>query len=470
VSGQQGLQTGVHAGENGGPGVWFAILPETVVSRGPLTENIECDVAIIGAGYTGLWTAYYLKKADPALRIAILEREVAGFGASGRNGGWCHPYLPVSLEKLAKESDRERAVATQKAMFGAVDEVGRVVAEEGIEQAHFHKGGLLTLATGPEQVDRVRADVEYYRSWGFGEYVSWLEPAEVDPYLRVSGCCGATRTSLSAVVQPAGLARGLADVVERLGVSIYEKSLVTGFGPGLVQTAQGSVRARFVVRATEGYSTGFSGYARRYIPVYSLMIATEPLPDSFWDEVGWAGRETLSDGRHVLIYIARTPDGRIAIGGRGAPYHYASRIRRGFEDVPKVFERLQIVLKELFPAVGDVGITHRWGGPLAIPRDWHPSFGFDPTTGVAYAGGYVGDGVATSNLAGRTLTDLMLARKSELTTLPLVNHQSRRWEPEPLRWIGVHTSTALMIKAEQNETATGKPSRVAARLSKLLGM
>jgi glycine/D-amino acid oxidase-like deaminating enzyme len=470
VAGRIEAEADVNGAQNGGQGVWFATLADPVVPRPPLTEGTDADVAVIGAGFTGLWTAYYLKKADPALRVVVLEREVAGFGASGRNGGWCHPYLPVSLETLAEGSDRDRAVATQNAMFDAVDEVGRVAAEEGIEQAHFHRGGLLSVATGPEQVARVREEAEYFRSWGFAQHVSWLEPAEVEARLRIAGCRGATFTSRSAVVQPAGLARGLADVVERLGVSIYEKTLVTGFGSGLVATAGGSVRARHVVRATEGYSVGFSGHARRYIPIYSLMIATAPLPDAFWDEVGWAGRETFTDGRHLYIYAARTPDGRIAIGGRGAPYHYRSRISRAFEDVPEVFEKLHRVLRRFFPAVGDVEITHRWGGPLAIPRDWHPSIGLDAPTGLAWAGGYVGDGVSTTNLAGRTLTDLLLGRQTDLTRLPLVNHRNPQWEPEPLRWLGVHASMALLARADRGEARSGKPSATAKVVKKLLGV
>jgi glycine/D-amino acid oxidase-like deaminating enzyme len=297
-----------------------------------------------------------------------------------------------------------------------------------------------------------------------------LEPAEVDPRLRISGCCGAAYTSRSAVVQPAGLARGLADAVERLGVPIYEGTLVTGFGPGLVATTGGSARATYIVRATEGYSVGFSGYERRSIPIYSLMIATAPLPDAFWDEVGWGDRETLTDGRHLYIYAARTPDGRIAIGGRGAPYHYRSRISRGFEDVPQVFEKLRCVLQCFFPAVGDVGITHRWGGPLAIPRDWHPSIGLDAATGLAWAGGYVGDGVATTNLAGRTLCDLLLGRQSELTGLPLVNHRNPEWELEPLRWMGVHTSMALLARTDRDEARSGKPSRMAKVVKRVLGV
>lgn len=453
----------------GGPGVWFATLPAPVVPRPSLADDIEADVAVIGGGFTGLWTSYYLKKADPSLRIAVLEREVAGWGASGRNGGWCHPYLPVSLETLAEQSDKAAAIATQQTMYDTVDEVGRVCAEEGID-AHFHKGGLLTAATGPEQVERVREEPDYFQSWGFGEYVRWLTADEAADRLRIAGCLGASYTSQSAVVQPAALARGLADVVERLGVTVYEGTHVRGFGPGLVECEGGRVRARHLVRATEGYTTGFSGNTRRFIPIYSLMIATEPLSDAFWDEIGWADRATLGDGRHLYIYAARTPDGRIAIGGRGAPYHFGSCVSRRFEDVPEVFDKLRRVLWELFPALGEAGVTHRWGGPLAIPRDWQPSVGVDASTGIAWAGGYVGDGVATSNLFGRTLADLLTGRQSELVRLPLVHYRNPLWEPEPLRWLGVSTSMKLLARADTREVRTGRPSPTAKVVKRVLGV
>lgn len=454
---------------SGGPGVWFATLPHPVLPRQSLVEDVDCDVAVIGGGFSGLWTSYYLKKADPSLRIVVLERHVAGWGASGRNGGWCHPYLPVSLETLAGQSDRERAVLTQRAMYDTVDEVGRVCAEEGIE-AHFHKGGLLSVATGTEQLERVAGEPPYFESWGFGEEVRWLDAGETAERLRIAGCLGASYTSQSAVVHPAGLARGLADVVERLGVTVHEGTLVRGFGPGLAECDGGRVRARYVVRATEGYTTGFSGNTRRYIPIYSLMIATAPLPDSFWGEVGWADRATLTDGRHLYVYAARTPDGRIAIGGRGAPYHFGSRVSGRFEDVPEVFEKLRTVLRCFFPALDDVEITHRWGGPLAIPRDWQPAVGVDATTGIAWAGGYVGDGVATSNLFGRILADLLTGRQSELVRLPLVNHRSKPWEPEPLRWLGVSTSMKLLARADRGEARSGRPSLTARAVKRVLGV
>lgn len=465
----EGYDSRLPANGDGGPGVWFATLPQPVVSRESLRGNVEADVAIIGAGFTGLWTAYYLKRLQPHTRVVVVERKVAGCGASGRNGGWCHPYLPVSLEMLAAESTRKLAVATQRAMYATVDEVGRVCAQEGIE-ARFHKGGLLSVATGPAQLARVREESSYYASWGFGDQVSWLGPSKVEESLRIAGCLGASYTAQSAVVQPAALVRGLAQVVEGLGVTVYENSLVRGFGPHAVCTVHGRVDATHVVRATEGYTTGFSSHRCRYVPIYSLMVATEPLPEAFWRTVGWGDRATLTDGRHLYVYAARTPDGRIAMGGRGAPYHFGSRISRNFEDVPRVFEKLRGVLREFFPTIGDAEITHRWGGALAVPRDWHPSVGLDRQTGLAYAGGYVGDGVATSNLCGRILADLILQRDSELVRLPIVDHRSPLWEPEPLRWMGVSTSMALLARADRQEARTGRPSTMAALVKRVIGV
>jgi glycine/D-amino acid oxidase-like deaminating enzyme len=224
-----------------------------------------------------------------------------------------------------------------------------------------------------------------------------------------------------------------------------------------------------VVRATEGYTPGLPGHRRDVAPVYSLMVATEPLPPEVWDEVRLSARETFADHRHLIVYGQRTADDRLAFGGRGAPYHYASSVRREHDREPATFAALHRVLVDLLPAVEGAALTHSWGGPLGIARDWCASVGLDPATGLAWAGGYVGDGVATTNLAGRTLTDLVLGRDTGLTALPWVNHRSRRWEPEPLRWLGVSASLTVMAGADTEEVRTGRPSRRAAALNRLLG-
>jgi glycine/D-amino acid oxidase-like deaminating enzyme len=426
-------------------------------------------VAVVGAGFTGLWTAYYLKKADPHLRVVVLEREIAGFGASGRNGGWCHTTFPGSRELAEKSHGRQAVIDQQRALHQTVYEIDRVVRDEGID-ARFHLGGQLDLALTPVQLLRLREAVEYERSWGFGEddYRA-LSASEIRERIRVAGCLGAGFTPHGAAVDPARLARGLADVVEKLGVPIYERTPVTRLEPHVASTPFGDVRADIVVRATEAFTPELPGYERALVPIYSLMIGTEPLPKAFWDEVGWAGREVFGDFRFLIFYAMRTEDDRIALGGRGAPYHYGSRLSEAFERDPGVQQHLRTLLGDLFPCIGEVTVTHHWGGAIAAARDWYTSAGLDRATGMASAGAYVGDGVSTTNFAARTLRDLILGHDTELTGLPWVNHRSKQWEPEPLRWIGVNAALAAMGSADDVELKTGRPSKRAGYVKRMIG-
>ncbi|HEX2051395.1 MAG TPA: FAD-binding oxidoreductase [Actinomycetota bacterium] len=453
----------------GSYGLWLDTVPGGIVPRPPLPGDRDADVAIVGGGYTGLWTAYYLKRADPGVRVAIVERDVCGFGASGRNGGWCSALFAASHDAIARRYGRDAAIALQRALFDTVDEVGRVTQREGID-AHFHKGGTLAAATAPAHAARLRAEVAHEGSWGFGDDdVRWLEADEASAIVRTSRCYGGAFTPHCAALHPARLARGLADVVERMGGDVYEQTEAVALEPGVIRTRSHSLRAGVVVRATEGYTPTLPRLRRVLVPLYSLMIATEPLPRSFWDDVGWSNRATFTDGRHLLIYAQRTADDRIAMGGRGAPYHFASSVTDAHDREPSVFRELQRVLVSLFPAAAGASITHEWGGPLGVPRDWFSSVGLDRARGLAWAGGYVGDGVATSNLAGRTLADLILGRDGALTGLPWVGHRSRRWEPEPLRWIGTNLALRAMASADRAEARTGRPSRRADLVGRLVG-
>ncbi len=377
----------------------------------------------------------------------MVESEVAGFGASGRNGGWCSALFPTSLGETQ-----------DAAMRASVDEVLAVAAAEGID-CHAAKGGTIVLARTPAQLARARAE--------YGDRV--LSPADAGEHLRASGTLGATYTPDCAAIHPGRLVRGLADVVTRRGVRLYERTPATSIEPGLVRTPGGTVRARYVVRATEGFTPRLPGLARAVVPVYSLIIASEPLPPSVWDEIGLARRETFSDHRHLIIYGQRTADDRLVLGGRGAPYHLGSRIRPEFDRDHRVFAGLHATLLELFPVLAGARFTHAWGGPLGIPRDWCASVGLDRTTGLAWAGGYVGDGVSTTNLAGRTLCDLVLERDSELTDLPWVGHHSPRWEPEPLRWLGINAGLRAMTLADAEERVTGRPSLIGRVMAPLVG-
>ncbi len=448
---------------------WHDTVPGTLTPGEPLPADTEADVAIVGAGFTGLWTAYYLAKTAPDLRVVVCEREIAGFGASGRNGGWCSALFPASLNKLERMAGRDAAIAMQRAMHETVDEVGRVAAAEGID-CHYAKGGTVMLARTPVQLERARAEIAEAREFGFGEAdLRLLTATEAQEMAGASSVLGGTYTPHCAAIHPARLARGLAEAVRQLGVGVYEQTPVREIRPGRVVTASGTVRARYVVRATEGYTPQLPGLERALAPVYSLMIATEPLPEDVWAQIGLAGRPTFGDLRHLIIYGQRTADGRLAFGGRGAPYHLGSAIRPSFDRVPAVFDALRRTLAELFPVLGEVPVTHCWGGPLGVPRDWCASVGLDQASGLAWAGGYVGDGVSTTNLSGRTLADLITGRDSELVRLPWVGHQSPPWEPEPLRWLGLNAGLRVMSVADQEERRTGRPSRAAAFMGRFLG-
>ncbi len=454
--------------------LWWDELGEPT-PRASLSGDLDVDIAIVGGGFTGLWTARSLKEIDRNLRIAIIEKEVCGFGASGRNGGWASALFAASDAKIARESGMSQAHAMRQAMNESIGAIERATREDGIE-CHFAQGGTIVMARNDAQVSRSHDEILEARSLGFDEdTVHWLDAKDAATVLRARNLMGGTYTPHCASLQPAMLVRGLSDSLERKGVAIYEETTARSLHPGTahsrpyVVTENGTVRADVVVRATEGWTSQFQESRKAVIPVYSLMIATEPLSQEQWFEIGLQNRETFADHRHMVIYGQRTHDGRIAFGGRGAPYHFGSTIKSSYNQNQKVFANLRTTLLDLFPQLSNVAITHQWGGPLGIPRDWYSSVTFDKTTGMAAAGGYVGDGVTTSNLAGRTLADLILGNDSALTRLPWVNHQSPAWEPEPFRWIGVNAGIKAAGFSDASEQRRGKPSWVGNKLASLLG-
>ena len=452
-----------------GLSLWHDTIDD-IAPRPALATDLEVDVAVVGGGYTGLWTAYHLVTADPTIRVAVIEKEVAGFGASGRNGGWCSALFPASLRRMAAEGGRDAAVRMQHLLHDTVADIGRIAEKEGID-CHFDQGGYLSVARNPAQLERVRDEVSEHREWGFGEEDHRLLDAhEVSAIAGVRDALGGSFTPHCAAIHPARLVRGLADAVERRGVVIHERTAAVDVGSRRVVTAHGTVRAEHVVLATEGYTPTVAGRRRAIAPVYSLMTATEPLPDDTWAQIGLEKRTTFADNRHLTIYGQRTRDGRIAFGGRGAPYHYASKVSPRYDRDERVHAALQRILLELFPVLEGVTFTHAWGGNLGVPRDWFPSVRHDRRTGLAFAGGYVGDGVATSALAGRTLAAMIRGDDpDDLASLPWAGRTSRSWEPEPLRWLGVNAVTALMTSADWSERRTGRPSRAASAFWAALG-
>jgi glycine/D-amino acid oxidase-like deaminating enzyme len=448
-------------------GFWFDSLTEPVQPLVFQAMESEVDVAIVGAGYTGLWTAFYLKRAEPSLRIVVLEAEVAGFGASGRNGGWCFGESAGMGELL--HSDPEQGIALARAMFATVDEIERVCDEEGID-CHFDRGGYLTVAHTAFHAEALEAEVAFHHSLGFGDDdYTWLAESQSRARVNTRLNYGAMHSKHGAAIHPARLVRGLAQRVRDMGVVIHELTPVTEIFPGRVETTRGSVRAGIIVRATEGYTESLQGETRRMLPLSSIMVATEPLPQAVWDNIGLSQRETFGDARRMVIYGQRTRDNRLAFGGRGGYQFGSARERFVTRDNPEV-ANVEQILRDVFPVLEDFRFTHGWGGVLGVPRNWRPCVSFSHSTGLGTAGGYVGDGVAASNLGARILCDLILERSTELTRLPWVDDTAARWEPEPLRWLGYMAGNLVAAKADAYEMRAGKPARISnALLRSLLG-
>ncbi|WUH94154.1 FAD-binding oxidoreductase [Streptomyces sp. NBC_00433] len=456
---------------NGGISFWYAGtgIP---LPREPLPGDAEADVVIVGGGYTGLWTAYYLKQAVPFLRITVLEAKFCGYGASGRNGGWLYNGI-AGRDRYAELHGHDAAVALQRAMNSTVDEVVRVAAAEGID-ADIQQGGVLEVAYSPAQLARLRAYHDREAAFGEKDRVL-LGAAESARRIRAAGTVGASWTPHGARVHPVKLLQGLAAAVERLGVTVHESTVVTEIRPKHAVTPYGTVRAPYVLRCTEGFTASVKGQRRTWLPMNSSMIVTEPLSPEMWETIGWEGGETLGDLAHAYMYAQRTADGRIALGGRGVPYRFGSRTDNDGRTSERTVAALREVLVRLFPATAGVAVEHAWSGVLGVPRDWCASVQLDRTTGLGWAGGYVGSGVATSNLAARTLRDLVRqdsgqGHGTELTALPWVGHRVRRWEPEPLRWAGVRGMYAAYRGADRREltgrsAATDPVARYADRLS-----
>ncbi len=433
--------------------------------RAPLPGSLSADVCIVGAGYTGLWTAYYLKRAAPQLRVIILESRFAGYGASGRNGGWLTNSVTGGREQYVASHGRQSAAWFQTALNDTVDEVIRVALAEGI-RADIVKGGEATVARNPAQQARLEHLARSEAAWPNTD-TQLLSAAEAAARITVAGATGALWHPHAARIQPAKLAAGLAAAVEKLGVDIFENTHVTAIAPHRATTDRGDVDAAYVVRATEGFTAGLAGHSRTWLPMNSSLIVTEPLGAEVWGRIGWSGREVLGDMAHVYMYAQRTADDRIAIGGRGVPYRFGSRTDSDGVTPDRTVDSLRGILNRFFPATRGAAIDHSWSGVLGVPRDWSATVGLDPATGMAWAGGYVGTGVTSTNLAGRTLRDLILGNDSELTRLPWVNHTVRNWEIEPARWLAVsslYRAYSLADRAEDAGRLTTSPLASAADL------
>ncbi|MGL4319012.1 MAG: NAD(P)/FAD-dependent oxidoreductase [Pseudomonas sp.] len=452
--------------------LWMDQLDEPLTARASLQAELHADVVIIGAGYTGLWTAYYLKRQAPQLRVVVLEAETAGFGASGRNGGWLMGNILGEDRLLAGLPPSARRAAFDL-LHGIPDEVAAVTEREGIA-CDLRKGGVLYCAARyPEQLNNLQDYLQHLRDQGLGEDdYRWLEPTELDQQLRVAKPYGALFSPHCATIQPARLVRGLARCVEALGVQIYEQSRVSDWQPGLVRTAAGSVRADWVVPAVEGYAAELPPLGDYQLPVQSLIVASEPLPAATWDEIGLQRGQAFSEFSRQVTYGQRTADDRLVFGARGG-YRFGGRLRGDFNLTEDERGLRRYLLGELFPQLREVRLSHAWGGNLGMARRFQPHMLRDSRNRIALSGGYGGEGVGASNLGGRTLADLILGRDSELVRQPWVLadgplQQLRRWEPEPCRWLGYNAIIRSFVHEDEvlaNPRSPAWRRRLASRLA-----
>jgi glycine/D-amino acid oxidase-like deaminating enzyme len=450
---------------------WLEDCGEALTPRASLTQSADVDVAILGGGYSGLWTAYYLLRAQPSLKVAIVEKEIVGYGGSGRNGGWCSPRFPVSAGMLQKRYGASAARSLLLAVQASVGEIQRVCEEEGID-ARFRAGGTLTLARSEYQLGSIQASFAAYERLGLADHYHLLSSEEAAEHIRVTKVLGGLYTPDGASVHPGRLVRGLARAVEARGGVIYEQTAVDNYvgGPNArLITNAGELRARkAIILAGEAYLTQIPKLHRSLLPVYSLICLTEPLTLNQWNRIGWQKGENVASARNNVVYLTRTPDGRILFGSRGAPYVFASRITDGQDRDATTLASIQQAVLDWFPSLAGIKFTHAWGGPVAMPRDWMPSVRFDPQTRLGFIGGYTGQGVSTSNLAGKLLAGLVCGQSTGLEQLPLAQHQSPKWIPEPARWLVVRYMQQALIRIDE-ATEAGQKSPPDGFIAEFLG-
>jgi glycine/D-amino acid oxidase-like deaminating enzyme len=463
----------------GEPTSWW--LREALESEGdrgertPLTTAEEVDVALVGGGYTGLWTALALKERDPGLRVAVLEADVCGSGASGRNGGFLHGYwydLPRLRAAFGDAGAAEVAIAG-----GHVVPAVEAFCAAHCEDVWLEQGGHMRVALTPEQDVRLAGVVDAARKLGFADEAQLLDRRAVADRCRSPAFRGGVFFRDCATIQPARLVRALRRAALAAGVAVYEDSrvleLAKGPGPYVLRTAAGSIGADDVVVATNAAATGWSPVRRRLTNFGSCAVMTEPVPHVL-REIGWTGGEALSDARTFLRYFRTTPDGRVLMGTASGPIGRGGRVGAQFDfDGPSV-DRAKAGLRRLLPAVADrAGIAGAWGGAVDVAADHFPFVGTVPRTRIHYAVGYSGHGTGPSWIAGQALASLITGADDRWSRLPLVNRGGRRFPPEPFKYVGGRAVRAAMLACEEaQEGGRRQPTaaRAVAKLPTLLGI
>ena len=410
----------------------------------PLQGEIDVDVAIVGGGFTGLSSAYHIKKAEPNLKVALFESEIIGFGASGRNGGFNMTLFGLTLSITALRFSKQKAKEAQLYMERAVDYLRDLVEQLGIDCDYEHPG-FLRVATSEKYKKRILHEMELAYKLGL-EGIEWLDEAQTQEQVKSPLYIGAWWEPRCGILNPAKLSWGWADVIRPMGVEIFENSPVAEItrqnGRVRLATPNGSVRADKVVMATNAWSHLFKELKRKQVPVWTHIVMTEPLTEKHFKEIGWQNRQGIEDARNLVHYYRLTVDNRLVMGGRDVSLSYGQDMDQDLN--PVTFEGLKDDVRELFPALKDIQFTHEWGGPVSVPLDMAPAIGFAGDKNVVYSLGTVGHGVSMTQLNGRTVADLILEKKTDLTDVFFVNRRTIPWPPQPLRGLAIKAIRGYM--------------------------
>lgn len=402
------------------------------VERHALQGDDVADVCIIGAGFTGLSTAIHLKEKHPSLNVVVLESNVVGFGASGRNGGFSMTLFGLTLETTKLRYGKKRTKAADDYMTAAVDHLEAMINKYDID-CNYVRDGLMHVATNERELNQLKKEIELADALGLHD-LSWWDRDQTQAVVHSPQYVGAVYDSYCALLQPAKLVRELARVAEKLGVVIYERTRVEDVAytsPVIVQTDRGHVKAEQVLFATNAYSNAFTKLKSKQLPIYTYISLTEPLTDEQLSAIGWQQRVGIEDARNYVHYYRLTPDNRLLFGGGDALYYYGGP--HGRDKNETIFKQLQQTVKTLFPQLANIQFTHHWGGPISASLDLVPMIG-RIRSNILYSMGCMGHGVSLANYNGLTLAELLLGEQSERTQFFMVDRRVTPLPPEPLRY------------------------------------
>jgi glycine/D-amino acid oxidase-like deaminating enzyme len=447
------------------PAWWFQEAPPDA-ELPPLEGDTDADVAIVGGGYTGLWTALALKEREPGVDVVLLEAEFCGFGPSGRNGGFLETYWPA-LARLADRLGHQAALEVARASEGALEAIRSLD-----DDVWLHEGGMLLVSASPAQDAAVERAVRTARELGVEEEALSLTAAQIELHARSPRFRRGVLFPKVGTVQPARLVRALRRKALAAGVRIHERTHATRVRSGLVETPSGGVHAADVVMATNAWAAGWRPLARCLTPFGSYVVLTEPVPELL-AEIGWTEGEAVADGRMFLHYFRTTRDGRVLMGSGSGPIGFHGRIGNRFTHDSPTAARAEAGLRALLPGLAGARIEHAWGGPIDVSADHLPLFGTVPGTRIHYGAGYTGNGVGPSWLGGRILSSLVLGAVDEWSQLPLVHRRLKKLPPEPLNFLGGSVVRAAMLAVEDADEAGRRAppgARFVASLPERLGL